>query len=182
MSAPPRPPSPPRPPRPPSLQRNVPGAPRAPRSQEVDARTLQPYPDPPANWSGPLTEWVVWWWLTKRERYVPNRDFVYQPAIGTEIAVGGPTNSKGFVRADFLIVPQGQHGPMGYPYVNGLVINPITPFTHPSKAKDQLERSVFATLGYLEVFIDGDDLTGPTARPATVMRLALRGVDVSMHR
>jgi hypothetical protein len=79
----------PRPPRPPSLQHKAPGAPPTPRSAEVDQATFAAIPPPPANWAGPVGEWVVWYWLTVREGYVPNQDFAYQPAIGTESAPGG---------------------------------------------------------------------------------------------
>lgn len=169
----------PRPPRPPSLQRAAPGAPRAIRSQEVSQATLRPYPDDLSRYPGNShLEKITGWWLMAKKGYQYNVDFLFQVAVGTDGAIGGATNSKGFLRVDFLLVPQGRHGGLGYPFQRGLILNPISFFTHPSIAKDRLERSVLATLGYLVVYLQDSDLE---TRPDYALRLALRGTDISAH-
>jgi hypothetical protein len=180
MSAP-RPPSLPRPPRPPSLQHKAPGAPPAPRSAEITQESLRPYPADLSRWpaGGSHLENICHWWLIAKRGYVPNQDYLIQAAVGTAGAIGGPTNTKSFLRVDILLLPQGRHGGLGYPYQRGLIWNPISPFTHPSIGKDRLERNVLATLGYRVVYIDGDDLE---TRPDFVLRLALAGTDISSHR
>lgn len=93
-----------RPPRPPSVRgaaRPPSGAPRPPRrarTAEVTAGALQPFPEPVGEWAGrPRTEYVVWYFLTKRLGFKEGVDFLYQAAIPAP----GLNQVKGFFRGDF---------------------------------------------------------------------------------
>ena len=170
----------PRAPRPPSLQRVPTGAPRIPRARQVGQEQLRPYPEDLSRYPGNSgLEKIIGWWLTEKAHYVYGVDWLFQVAIGTTGAIGGATNQKGFLRVDQLILPEGKHGGLGYPYQRGLILNAFTAFTHPSDAKDRLERSVLAQLGYRVVYLDGFDLEN---RPDYVLRRALRGIDISRKR
>lgn len=164
--------------RPPSVRRPLPGAPPAGRPKAFTAEQLSPVPPQPRNFVGPATEWAVLWVLTKKLGGREGVDFVRQFPIGTQAAIGGPTNARGFTRADFWILPGGRFGRL-FSAPKGVVINPISPLTHADLNHDRRERSALATLGYREVFIDQVDLE---RRPIAVVRLALRGIDVSSHR
>lgn len=169
----------PRPPRPPSLQHKAPGAPPTPRSAEVDDATLRPYPADLSRYPGNShLEQITAWWLVALHGYQIGTDFLFQVAISTSGAIGGATNSKGFLRCDYLLLPEGRHGGLGYPFPRGLILNPISFFTHPSIAKDRLERNVLATLGFLVVYLQDSDLE---TRTDYVMRRALAGTDISSH-
>jgi hypothetical protein len=184
MSAP-RPPGLPRPPRPPSLQHKAPGAPPAPRSAAIGQEALRPYPADLSRYPGNShLEQIVGWWLIERRGYVLNRDFLFQDAVGTQAAPGGPTNTKGFLRVDFNILPSGKHGGLGYPYERGLILNPFPQmgsglFQIHTLAKDRFERNILAQLHYRVVYLESTDLEG---RPDYVLTLALRGTDISSHR
>jgi hypothetical protein len=184
MSAP-RPPGLPRPPRSPSLQHKAPGAPPAPRSAEIGQEALRPYPADLGRYPGNShLEKIVGWWLMARQGYRYGVDFLFQEAVGTDGAIGGATNTKGFLRVDFLLLPLGKHGGLGYPYQRGLILNPFPqmgsgPFQIHTIAKDRLERNVLATLGYRVVYLESTDLE---ERPDYVLRLALAGTDISSHR
>lgn len=176
---------PPRPPRPPSLQHKAPGAPPTPRSAAVDEATLKPYPADLSRWPGTShLEQIVSWWLMAERGYKLDVDFLFQNAVGTDGAIGGPTNTKGFLRTDFILLPWGRHGGLGYPYERGLILNPFPlqgsgPFQIHTIGKDHLERDVLATLHYRVVMLEDTDLEH---RTETVMRRALEGVDISSHR
>ena len=183
MSAP-RLPATPRAPRPPSLQRVPTGAPRPPRARQVTQENLRPYPEDLSAYPGTSDlEHIVSWWLIAKRGYVQNRDFVFQVAIGTEGAIGGATNTKGFLRCDFLLLPEGKHGGLGYPYQRGLILNPYPQmgsgsFQIHTIQKDRLEREVLAQLGFRVVYLESTDLY---ERTDYVLREALRGVDISSH-
>lgn len=149
----------------------VPGAPVIPRAKSGPSTASDLYQNPPASWFGPVGEWAIWYDLTIVRKFVQWVDFQYQPAIS---APG--LNKKGFNRADFLILPNGKGGGGAALAPRGIVINPISDFTHPSRALDILERNILGNNGYLEVFIDARDLQ---TRAHVVVGLALQGVDVS---
>lgn len=180
----PRPPSIPRPPGRPSLQHKAPGAPPTPRSAPIDEASQKPYPADLSRYPGTShLESIVSWWLMAVQHYQYNVDFLFQVAIGTDGAIGGATNSKGFLRCDFLLLPEKKHGGLGYPYERGLILNPFPlmgsgPFLIHNIAKDRLERSVLATLKYRVVYLEDTDLE---SRPDYVLHLALRGEDISSH-
>lgn len=183
MIAPPRAPRMPRAPRPPSIQRVPTGTPRPRRAREVGQSDFGP-PEEVARYPGSSRlEQIVFWWLVTKRRYRPGIDFLFQEAIGTDGVVGGPANSKGFLRTDFVLLPQGQHGGLGYPYERGLVLNPFPlmgsgSFQIHTIHKDRLERGILAQLHYRVVYLEDGDLE---TRTDDVLRLALRGVDISAH-
>jgi len=149
----------------------VPGAPVIPRTKSGPSPQSDPYQNPPPSWFGPVSEWAVWYDLVVIRKLQPGVDFAYQAALP---AAG--LNMKGFNRADYWVFPWGKAGAGGATYPQGIVINPITPFTHPSRAKDILERIILGRNGFLEIFIEGRDLA---TRAHIVVGLALRGIDVS---
>ncbi len=156
------------------LDERVAGAPKTPRHHGT-AKDYQRIPDPPPDWFGPRTEWIVFYVLTRLKGFVMGwgRDFLYQSAVPAP----GLFTGKQFERADFLILPGGKGGDAAYGFSpKGILINPISSFTHPSAAKDRIERAILAGQGYREIFITDIDLN---ARPVQVIDLALRGIDVS---
>ena len=156
----------------PGLGARLPGSPGpAPRIEGVTQRFLRGLRALPAWFFGPLTEWIVYADLVYRRKLREGTDFLRQVAL----AAPG-INTKGFNRADFFFPPTGAVGWVGGVYTRGLVANPITPFTHPSRAKDLFERAALGGVGILVVYIEGRDLE---TRPHEVIGLALRGVDVS---
>lgn len=183
---------PPRPQRAPALP-HLPGPPKgapkpppAPKALDFTAKALQPYDDPPPEWGAhSLLEWIVWSDLVKRgwkifgRPNVPGRtllmrqaDAIYQdavPAPGLNIA-------KNFFRADFVIVP-GKRGPNpGPPYQNGIILDPITDWTHRNAGQDRLRRGILAGQNYLLVWLEG---TALMTRPHGLITKALFGGDDS---
>lgn len=144
----------------------------------------RPYPPPPTGWSdpwrsyylphpwsGPLTEWVTWWYLVKRKHMLPGRDFYYQmatPAPGLFI-------NKPFTRNDFVIPCPNQfvRGPGA---LRALVLDPMSPFTHPFAWFDKQKRDTMAMEGILYIYLEQNTLL---LSPAYVIEKALRGIDVS---
>lgn len=148
--------------------KKVPGAPVIPRVRVNEAATS---PALPAGWGNSQLEWIVWAYLVLRKRFREGRDFAYQAALP---APG--LNSKDFNRADFWILPTGANGvPDGF-YPRGVVLNPISPFTHQLAAKDKIERLILGNAGFREVFLDDRDLQ---TRPGPVIEAGLRGRDRS---
>lgn len=164
--------------RPPSVRRPLPGAPPARPTLAFTAKELSAVPPQPRTFVGPSTEWAVYWVLTKKLGAREGRDFVRQFPVGTVAAIGGPTNGKGFTRTDFWIVPTGRLG-RDLRWPKGIIINPISPLTHPDLNHDRRERDALNSLGWGEIFIDWDDLE---KRPIAVVKEALRGIDTSSHR
>lgn len=155
----------------PSLSARLPGAPVGPRVEGVTQKFLRALRAVPAWWFGPLTEWIVYTIIVFKRKFTEGVDFDRQVAL---TAPG--INTKGFNRADFVFWPTGKAGGLGGVYHRGLVANPISAFTHPSRAKDLFERAVLAQAGYLVIYIEDYDLD---RRPDEVVGLMLRGVDVS---
>lgn len=161
----------------------VPGLPRRssggllhlPRADKLTQESFTPYRQPPAGWRGPLTEWVVYDDLTFRRQFREGQDFLYQVAIPAP----GLLRSRGFNRADFWILPNGKNGSPGGAFSRGIVINPVSFFTHPNPSHDRLERAILARAEFLEVFIDEAPLLSD---PHYMVGLALRGIDVSSRQ
>jgi hypothetical protein len=134
------------------------------------------YPPPPASWVHAETEWAVWWVLTVKLKYRRNVDFLYQ----YRIPLAGLNKVSPDFRSDFILVPWGKNGnPAGYRYPRGITIDPISAFTHRSKALDLLKRTLLAGAGYLCVFID--DYALVRAAEYYVRRAAV-GIDLSSRR
>lgn len=96
----------------------------------------------PADWPGPLTEWLVYAALLRLGK-VPGLDFSYQSSM-----FGGRVERGGLV-IDFL-----------FPDL-GLAINPVGEYWHrgaQSDAQDLMERAALAGQGITLIFIDEQDL------------------------
>lgn len=150
-----------------------PGAPAPPREEGITEASLQPYPDPPPDWTGPLTEWVVYWYLTVVRKARPGVDFLYQEALPVP---GYLASGRGF-RSDFWILPEGKFGnPAGADYPRGLVLDPFSFFTHPPSGLDLLRKALLARSGFFLVWLEDVDLE---RAPRYYVGEALRGVDHS---
>ena len=128
---------------------------------------LKPWMNVPANFPGKsVLEWYVLWYLTRHgvlpnnRKYVRNRDFVYQEAIGTPGLFAG----KQFTRADFILLKE------------KVVLDPYTSFTHPSPKEDKRKRIAVKRAGYKLIFLWGPGLE---ADPGPLIELARQGTDVS---
>jgi hypothetical protein len=155
----------------PSLGTRLPGVPAAPRVEGITGRFLQPYPDPPPGFVGPRTEWVVYENLVFKRKFVEGVDFDRQVALSAS-----GINSKGFNRADFAVWATGKNGAAGGVYTRAIVLNPISFYTHRSRAKDIFERAVLAAAGFGVMYLQDTDLY---TRPNYVISLGLRGIDIS---
>lgn len=165
-----------------------PRAPRPRRALRVTGETLRGWSDPPPNWPNAETEWIVWEDLVKRGYKIYGRpnvkgqtlnyaeaDVEFQPAIPVaQINVSG----KAF-RGDFLIIP-GRKGPHPGPeFSRGIILDPITNWTHRNSGEDRIRRGILAQSGYLLVWIDAAK-DGPLyTRPHSVITAALYGRDDS---
>jgi hypothetical protein len=132
----------------------------------------------------PIGEWQTWWALVTVYHFVPPIDlytgrrnpqpgFLYQ----TPLLIPG-LNRTGTERSDFWCLPDSPAA-VAPPYSRGIVINPISPFTHPDILKDKRERGLLAQYGYLEIFADAKALDD---NPTYVIGRAIRGDDVSSRR
>jgi hypothetical protein len=141
-----------------------------------DAEWDKSYPPPPPGWNHSILEWAVMWVLETKLKYRRNRDYRYQYPIP---AAGLNKVSPDF-RSDFWILPWGANGnPAGFRYPMGIVLDPLSFFTHKSKAHDILKRTVLATNGFSCIFLDNGDLD---RRAEEVVRWAVRNVDQSSRR
>lgn len=176
----------PRPPRPPSGAGRIPGAPAPQRGLKLTAQAMQPYPDPPYWWAPhPLTEWIVFDYLRRVKHWIvygspdPNgppspqgADAWYQAVIPAP----GLYQTKGFFRGDFLIIPSGRGGSPGPPYGRGIVLDPVSTWTHRESGQDRLRREILAQAAFLLVWLDD---TALQTRPRDIIEKALRGQDES---
>lgn len=140
------------------------------RSTQKD-QTRHLYPPPPAWWTAPAEEWIVYWYLKYKLHWEENKDFYYQ----ARVFLPGFFQSKNFTQADFLIDlgPAAAAGMIGH--YSALVLDPFTEFTH-DLALDLARKAALDQEGYLLVFLAQHDLE---ARTEYTMREALRGVDIS---
>jgi hypothetical protein len=177
-------PSPPRAPAPARLR----GAPRLPRVSGAPAR--RPWEVAPpwfraAHPAAPIDEWAIYWSLTHTYKLAealarrgtppvasPTGRFLYQHAI----PVPG-LNQSGRNRPDFwMLPPRGVVDPrMGA----GLIINPISNYTHADAAKDRRERGLLGQYHYLEIFVEYLDCLHD---PDWFTGQALQGQDHSSRR
>jgi hypothetical protein len=131
----------------------------------------RPWLTPPASWPGPQTEWACYWYLSVRgiepgrRKLKLNIDYLYQGGL----AAPGLFANKPFTRGDFVIFNYGKGR-------RGVVLDPITPFTHPTPWLDLRKRAILALQGWQVIFVDAERLT---AFPGTVIEQALRGIDES---
>lgn len=175
----PRPPSAPRGPRQPS------GLPPLAPTPEPAQVVVPPYDPQPPQWVGSNLEWIVWsdlvkrgWKIFGRQRVkgqtsnLAEADCIYQEAIPAP----GLNIDKGFFRGDFHPIPgkRGPGPPVGYP--NGIVLDPVTDWTHRNAGEDRLRRGILAQNGYLLVWLEGRALE---VRPHDLITAALNGSDDS---
>jgi hypothetical protein len=84
-------------------------------------------------------------------------------------AAAGSLLPPPFTRGDFVIFNFGKA-------LRGVVLDPLTPFTHPTPWFDLQKRRILALQGWQVIFIDAGDLQ---AFPGRAIEAALRGVDLS---
>lgn len=129
------------------------------------------WPMPPATWAHSLGEWIVYWYLRYRKRFIEGRDFYFQSRLFA------PTLflARDYTEADFFI-DMGPTSPIGQiAQYRGLVLDPFDEFTH-SFAFDLRRRAELESNGYLLVYIANPQLELETEY---VMEQALRGKDLS---
>lgn len=167
-------------PRQPALPTSAPKLPDPAKPAQVIANR---YEQPP-QWPGSDLEWICWKSLIDLGHKIFGRpdvegkvddpmeaDWYWQPAI----VAPGLNTAKDFYRADFASTTWGKvQPPTGYD--RGILLDPRGLFTHPDPGKDRMHRSILAAEGWRLVFLDDVDLYN---RPMEVIRLAIRGVDVS---
>lgn len=133
----------------------------------------RPWTTPPPYWTGPVTEWSVYWYLTargiepNRRKLRPGQDFFYQRGL----TAPGLFLRKPFTRGDFILPGFGRAR-------YGVVLDPVTPFTHQQAWFDLVKRRILALQGWQVVFIDAWRLQ---IFPRNVIELGLRGIDISFR-
>jgi hypothetical protein len=111
------------------------------------------------------------WYLTRHgvgpqhRKLLEGKDFFYQRGI----AAPGLFFRKPFTRGDFILPAYG-NAP------RGLVLDPISAFTHPTPWFDIRKRRILALQGYRLIFVEDWALN---RNPEYVLEYALRGVDLS---
>lgn len=112
--------------------------------------------------TGSILEFIVWEYLTKTKKLVPDVDFIYQYPL-----MGGRTQLGGFV-ADF------------YFPVRRMVWNPAGLYFHQTKpedrARDLLAKTMLAGRGVKVIYLYEDDLLN---RPTYTMNRAWEGSEIS---
>lgn len=169
-------------PRPP---KDAPPAPKIQHTEGIRQSDLRDWTDPPPQFPGSDLEWIVWEQLVRlgfkiygrpnvkgRTLNYAEADAEYQPAI----PVRGLNQVKDFFRADFLLIPGRKAPAPGPPFSRGVVLDPVTLFTHGNTGLDRLRRGMLAQAGYLLVWLDGDALK---QRPKEVVTNAVYGRDDS---
>lgn len=162
--------------KPPTLPRprlpghGVAGAPAAPRPHTPTHTYI--FPPPPPEWLASIGEWIVFWYLDRVKRWTYGQTWYYNSRLFLPYFY----TSKDFTQADFIVDlgPSSQAG-MLTPYT-ALVLDPITPFTHPDPGHDKDRRDALAAEGYRLVFLDEVPLKFQTRQ---VLEAALRGRDTS---
>jgi hypothetical protein len=134
------------------------------------------YPQPPASWNHSELEWACYWALTAKMKLRLWEDFSYQ----RKVPAAGLNKVSPDFRSDFWIFAHGRGGGGGgYRYPMGVILDPLSFFTHKSKGLDILKRQILASNGFLCIFLDSADLY----RAAEYhVRLAVRGIDLSSRR
>jgi hypothetical protein len=112
--------------------------------------SLQSFPPQPASWVHSDLEWACYWVLTARMKLRLWEDFSYQ----RRIPAAGLNKVSADFRADFWIFAHGRGGGGGgYRYPMGVILDPLSFFTHKSKGLDILKRQILATNGFLCIFL-----------------------------
>lgn len=130
------------------------------------------FPAPPPDWLASIGEWVVFWYLMYVKRWPLNETWYYNGRVFLPYFY----TSQDFTQSDFIVDlgPLSAAGMLaGY---TAMVLDPITPFTHPDPQHDKDRRDALGGEGYLLVFLEEHDLLFQTRR---VLEAALRGQDLS---
>jgi len=131
----------------------------------------KPWRHPPHSWTGPQTEWACYWYLSihgiepGRRKLRLGLDYLYQGGLTAPQLF----RNKPFTRGDFVIFNFGRA-------LRGVVLDPLTPFTHPTPWFDLEKRRILALQGWQVIFIDAPAVW---AYPGPAIEAALRGVDLS---
>jgi hypothetical protein len=153
------------------IPRDLRGAIPVPRSHQSPEN--RPWRNPPQSWGGPATEWSVYWYLSVHgiepngRKLTVGIDYYYQRGL----AAPGLFLRKPFTRGDFVLPGYGK-------LHRGVVLDPVTPFTHKEYWFDLQKRRILAREGWQVIFIDAPDLY---VFPGRVVELGLRGVDISQR-
>ena len=108
--------------------------------------------------SAPITEFIVWEWLTKKKGLIHGLDFIYQAPF-----LGGRTMFGGFIIDFYFPSQQMAWNPAGLRYHYT---------TTEQRGRDRLSKARLASRGILLIFLWEDDLM---ERPDYVMNAAWRG-------
>lgn len=145
-------------------------APRIPYIRARRERT-RPWLRIPHGFPGSNLEWATMWYLSihgvgpSRRKLILGRDFFWQKAISAP----GLFFLRGFTRGDFVLP--------GYPGARrGIILDPITPFTHKTAWFDLRKRTILFLQGWKVIFLDGVPLL---RNPGPLIEYALRGIDLS---
>jgi hypothetical protein len=169
----------------PSVGRRAPGAPTSPRSYRGTEAERRPEQVPPRWWVHSDLEWITFDYFRRVKHWkilgAPNDPDAPSSYVGADVLfqvpIPAPTYGlKGVFRGDFWVLSTGRNGSPGFPYRKGIVLDPVTTFTHRDTSQDRLRRNLLAQGEFLLIFIDGTDLYN---RPRDVIELALKGRDVS---
>ena len=118
-----------------------------------------------ATYAGSFLEFIVWEWLVKVKKQIPEVDFQYQSSF-----LGGRTQFGGFV-ADFVFPAR------------RMIWNPAGLRWHHTdpadRARDMISRAILTNRGYLVIFLYEDDLIN---RRDYTLNKAWDGVEVGFRR
>jgi len=130
------------------------------------------WPPPPQTWLASIGEWITFWYLMYIKRWEFNRTWYYNGRVFLPFYFA----SRDWTQADFIVdLGPGSQAGMLAPY-RAIVLDPITPFTHPDPQRDRDRRTALDEEGYLLIFLEEWALMFQTRR---VLEDALRGRDVS---
>lgn len=129
------------------------------------------WPDAPASWLFSLEEWIVYWYLKYKLRFVEGEDFYHNGRIFVPYLF----QSRDFTQSDFIIDlgAESRVGSIGN--IKALVLDPFTEFTH-VRANDWKRWVALHDEGYGLIFMASDDVK---ERTALVVAEALKGRDIS---
>ncbi|HEX6537483.1 MAG TPA: hypothetical protein VF041_23075 [Gemmatimonadaceae bacterium] len=155
-----------------------PAAPKGPpkaRPTNLSEESQRPFPEKPAWFSGPVTEWAVYYDLIEVRHFKLNQDVYYQAHLFAPELYA----SRDFFRADFVL-PYGRGralGPSGGHY-HAIVFDPESVYTHPDPGMDLLRRAILDGQGYLLILMDMEPLLRD---PHYVVGKGLEGIDISIR-
>jgi hypothetical protein len=129
------------------------------------------WPDQPDSWMSSEEEWIIYWYLKYKLKWVEDEDFYYQGRVYVDALFA----NRDFTQADFIIDtgPETKIGMIGN--ISALVLDPFTEFTH-DRDLDFRRWQALAEEGYGLIFLASNDVKWRTAH---VVAEALKGKDIS---